>query len=307
MNKFGLVREMWRERGPLTAAKKSGQQLLTRSSTSSYLKSLLGKTLHQKMYMYLRLGYWPTIREPTTFNEKIMHRKLYTDNDLFPIIADKYRVREYVAKRVGEDLLSELYHVTDDPETIPFADLPSTYVIKPTHMSGTIRFVDESEEPEVESIEDECREWLGTEYGSTKEEYWYGEIRPRILIEERLKDDEYGIPPDFKFFVFHGEVKYIQVDMNRYTDHTRRFYDREWNPQEFGLKFPLGPKISEPENLDTMIDIAEKLGEGLDFIRVDLYQIDGERVVFGEMTIAPESGGGEFIPREYDLELGSLW
>ena len=38
-----------------------------------------------------------------------------------------------------------------------------------------------------------------------------------------------------------------------------------------------------------MIEIAERLGEGVDFVRVDLYDVDG-RVVFGELTNYPAGG-----------------
>jgi len=38
-----------------------------------------------------------------------------------------------------------------------------------------------------------------------------------------------------------------------------------------------------------MVDIAETLCEVFDFIRVDLYELNEERVVFGEMTVGPAS------------------
>ncbi|MBN9099980.1 MAG: hypothetical protein J0I49_17980 [Pseudonocardia sp.] len=38
-----------------------------------------------------------------------------------------------------------------------------------------------------------------------------------------------------------------------------------------------------------MIQVAERLGAGTDFVRVDLYDIDG-RVVFGELTSFPAGG-----------------
>jgi hypothetical protein len=95
--------------------------------------------------------------------------------------------------------------------------------------------------------------------------------------------------------------------VDRYEDHKRRFYDRNWNPLEFELKFPLAPTIERPNMLNEMIDVAEQLGQEFDFIRVDLYKLNNDRVVFGEMTVAHGSGGEQFRPEKYDYEFGSLW
>jgi hypothetical protein len=257
--------------------------------------------------MFLRLGYWPQINEPRTFNEKIAYRKLYSDNNLFSTVEDKWRVREYVTDKASEDILPEVYHVTEDPETIPFDALPEEFVIKPTHMASSILFVEEGDSIERDEVVERCQSWLDTTHNVMKEESWYWEITPRIIIEEYLKEDDGSIPSDFKFFVFHGQVEYIQVDIDRYTDHKRRFYDRDWNPHEFKRGYPLAPTIPKPDTFETMIDIAESLGEEFDFIRVDLYELNGERVVLGEMTVGPASGVGRFVPEKYDFKFGSHW
>ncbi len=306
MNKIRTLVDTHRGNGIKSSIRETKDYFLARGG-SKYSKTILGKRYHHKLYMYDRLGYWPEIKNPRTFNEKIMHRKLYTDNKLFSTVEDKWRVRDYIAGKVGDDILPEVFHVTDDPKTIPFDQLPEEYVIKPTHMSGPIIFIDEDEESDRSSIRQSCEKWLNTTYGTVKEEYWYSKIKPRIIIEERLKDDKYDVPPDFKFFVFHGNVEYIQVDTNRVTNHKRRFYDKNWNAQEFKLKYSLGPVIDEPNSLDKMINIAEKLGNDFDFIRVDLYKLNNDRIVFGELTVAHGSGGEQFKPQKYDFKFGSLW
>ncbi|MDQ1217799.1 ATP-grasp fold amidoligase family protein [Microbacterium arborescens] len=55
-----------------------------------------------------------------------------------------------------------------------------------------------------------------------------------------------------------------------------------------------------------MISIAERLGEGTDFVRVDLYDVDG-RVVFGELTSFPAGGDSPFEPESYNTEFGRPW
>jgi len=277
------------------------------SPIAPLVKTILPKVLHQKLLVYPEIGYWPDIQNPNSFNEKLLHRKLFTNNSRFSTVEDKYQVRTYVADRVGDEILPDLYYVTEDPSTIPFESLPDTFVIKPSHLSGPIHIVDDKRSVDYESIKESCDEWLEQRHGTIRGEYWYEEIEPKILIEERLRDAKHDIPLDFKFFVFHGRVEYIEVDIDRFENHTRRFYDREWNPQEFGVKYPVGRIVDEPEQLEKMICIAECLAADFDFIRVDLYQPNGERVIFGELTVAHGSGEERFSPQEYDFKLGELW
>lgn len=276
----------------------------------TYTKSILGKKYHQKLYMYEKLGYWPQIQNPRTFNEKILHRKLYTDNELFSIVEDKWRVREYVEEKVGGEILPEVYHVTVDPETIPFGELPDKYVIKPTHSCGDIIFIDEDEKPDQNSIRELCHDWLDKTHGQMLEEYWYGNIKPRILIEEKLEDRGHHAPRDFKLFVFHGEVKAVGVyqKASENTEKTVNFYTKDWTELDITKKeYEKGNKLPKPETLDDMIDIAETVGNDFEHIRVDLYTPNNQRVVFGELTVATGSGGNPFVPRKYDFEFGSYW
>ena len=55
-----------------------------------------------------------------------------------------------------------------------------------------------------------------------------------------------------------------------------------------------------------MITVAEELAGDIDFFRVDLYDV-GDRIVFGEMTVYPNAGRGEFDPPEFDEKLGAFW
>ena len=88
---------------------------------------------------------------------------------------------------------------------------------------------------------------------------------------------------------------------------TRTFFDPRWRPLPFALHHPRGTLVERPDNLDAMIAIAKKLSEGLDFIRVDLYWLNGRQIVFGELTLTPKAGWARFSPREYDFRLGELW
>lgn len=276
----------------------------------SKLLRLLPLREREMLIFRLKCGYWPNLHTPRTFNEKVMWRKLYDRNEVFTVLADKLRVREFVRERVGEKYLTDLYGVYDDPRTIDFDSLPRRYVLKATHDCGSAILVTDGQNVDQARVVEKLSRALRRVYGRDKGEWWYANIPPRILAEEFLNDASFGgskVPPDFKFFVFQGLVAMIQVDVDRYTDHRRTLYDRQWRKIEATYTYPLGPDISRPVNLDEMIWVAETLGRDLDFVRVDLYSIGTKRVVFGEMTFAPESGRGPFYPRELDYWLGDQW
>jgi len=125
-----------------------------------------------------------------------------------------------------------------------------------------------------------------------------------------LVDATHGIPLDYKCWVFHGRVEFIQIDFNRYSNHSRTIVDRQWRRQAWGHNplYPPGPNVERPARLDQMIEIAERLAVDPDFVRVDLYCIDGVRILFGELTFAPGAGWTSFWPdRRVDVRVGSLW
>lgn len=307
MGKLSTIAEHYRAGGLKQIGELVWVHALLRSPVAPVFKSLFGDIIYEKLNKYPRVGYWPQIREPRTFNEKLMYRKILTDNELYSKVSDKWQVREYVKKKVDDEVLNDVYYVTDDPATIPFEDLPDEFVIKATHGSGWNIIVDDKEQVNFESIRSQCSEWLSETYGIQGNEYWYSQIEPRIIIEKYLHDEEYNTPLDFKFWVFHGDVGIIEVDFDRFSNHKQKFYDKDWQIVDFTRKYPQGPDIDEPPRLNDMIDVAEKIGEDFDFVRIDLYNPNGEEILFGEMTLAPQSGGGRFTPTKYDFKFGSYW
>lgn len=253
-------------------------------------------------------GYYPNILFPRTFNEKVQVRKLFDRRRQLSEWADKYLVRDYVRRTLGPAVLANLYHVTKEPSDIPFERLPKKYVIKPTHGSGWTHIVSDGTAISRQEIIDRCETWLSTSYYALKKEWPYKSIVPRILVEEFLDNGTGTTPDDYKFFVFAGKVKFIQVDLDRYTAHKRNLYDAEWNriDCQLGRYGNFEANIARPENLDTMIDYAKKLAGDIDFVRVDLYTVRG-KVYFGELTNTPGSGLEWFRPSSWDRTFGDLW
>ena len=55
-----------------------------------------------------------------------------------------------------------------------------------------------------------------------------------------------------------------------------------------------------------MLEIASALSDGLDFVRVDLYDVDG-RIVVGELTPYPGGGRATFDPEDLYTRLFADW
>jgi hypothetical protein len=99
----------------------------------------------------------------------------------------------------------------------------------------------------------------------------------------------------------------VETHTARFRDLQFRWYTPEWKPlEEEAFGWELGPVLERPPNYGEMLTAAGILGREFDFIRVDLYNIDGH-VYFGELTPYPASGLDRFCSPNFDRELGDHW
>jgi len=250
------------------------------------------------------LGYTPDLKNPRTFNEKINWLKLNRNSTLNITCADKYLVRDYVAKRVGSDCLVPLLLVTEDPaELTPENIAAEAFVVKTNHGSGGITFVRDRSNANWKKIRrDAGRELRRNHYYRGRSRH-YRDIQRKILVEKLLLDENGNIPEDYKFHCFNGSVRFIQVDLDRHTGHKRNLYSPAWELLPFELKLEHGPAVAPPSRLGEMLEIAETLSDAFVFARIDLYCM-GTDIYFGEITFHPGSGFEPFRPEAWDRILG---
>jgi len=248
---------------------------------------------------YRTFGYIPRLRHAASFNELIQARKLLENDRRFISYSDKVAVKDLVASRLGRDWIIPTLHA--GPHLPESCEFPLPIVVKANHGSGWIAFVRSKNQQEWEQLRQVTARWMQTPWPKRSHEWWYNEIERKVLVEPLIGE---GDLPDFKFFVFGGRAEFIQVDTDRFTDHKRAFYDRNWRKQEFSLGFPLEHRpMDAPPHLSAMINAAETLGRNFDFVRVDLYDLpSGPK--FGEMTFSPGCGFERFAPASMDYEFG---
>jgi len=224
-------------------------------------------------------------------------------------LQDKYAVRRYVTERIGEHILPTLHWVTKDPADIPFDDLPDRFVVKATHGSHWVYLVPDKARLNRQDLIEKCTSWLGWNYYRRCREWAYKHIEPRIMVEEFLNDNTGLVPLDYKFYVFSGRAHMIQVEAERFVGPLSKYdcYGRTWDRLDIDVA-PRRERIERlprPKHLDEMIECAEALGDGLNFLRVDLY--DAGKVFFGEITVYPCAGLTINGPDAWNRYLGSLW
>ena len=243
---------------------------------------------------------------PRTFTEKLYCRMISLNrknNHQYTQLTDKYTARAYVSSKVGDEYLVKLLWHGKDPNAIPFDSLPAEYVIKTNHASGqTIVVKGKADRSDIVS---RLSVWLKSNFYWHNREYHYYHIKPRIMIEEYLRNQDGSGPLDYRFWCFNGIPEVIQVDNHAHD--INPFYDNKWN--QLDLHYREGasrPCIAKPTNFEQMSSIASRLSADFDFVRVDLYNLDG-RICFGEFTFTPVAGGLKLRPEGWDLRLGEKW
>jgi hypothetical protein len=258
-------------------------------------------------YLHLRRGVLPyclNIKNPATFNEKIIYLKTNVKYSNSHVYADKLKVRNFVKQVSAGKYLVPLLGVWESSKDINYKELPNKFVLKTNHGSGMNIVCMDKKLLNIKRINQKLEKWIKTNYFDIGREYQYKDIKPRILAEKMLVTKGGKEPNDYKFFCFNGTPKFIQVDIDRHTNHTRSFYDINWNHLPFTILYPpYTGELVKPEMLSEMLDLAEKLSQRFIFARIDLYSIE-RNIYFGEITFHPEGGFGPILPREFDLLLG---
>jgi len=246
------------------------------------------------------------LKTPKTFNEKINWRKLYQRDPRFSTHADKLAVKALVAAQIGQDHVIETLWAGRDPAEIPFEQLEPPFVIKVNHGSGEHIFVHSKADIDRDAIVHSMTTLLRLSHAHRFREWGYRNIAPQVLVERMIRLSGDGVPDDYKFFVYHGKVHYIQIDQNRYSAHRQNFYTRDWAPLNLRYVAPAGDIVARPEEMSEMIRLAEALGAPFDFVRVDLYST-GDGIKFGEFTFYPNAGLVKFEPPAWDEKFGEPW
>ena len=250
------------------------------------------------------------LRAPRTFRQKIQWLKLYGDMETMRRLADKVRVRDYVAAKIGERRLIDVLGVYKKAEEIDWAALPRRFVLKPNHASGWVKVVEDKTALDIPAVCREADGWLAEDYSVVDGfQMQYRGIPPRLVVERHLGELTRDLR-DYKVWCFGGKPLYVQVVAGRRDAGgcTTAFYSADWKRQPFWRGYPpCSEEVPKPACIEEMLSAAAALSEGMPFVRADFYVLDDGSFKFGELTFTPGSGEGEWHGEDgVDGRLGAL-
>lgn len=271
----------------------------------------VGSSVPDNIYLKVRycliMGRRLNLDNPKTFNEKLNWLKIFNRQPVYAEYTDKYTVKSYIEGLIGQEKIIPTLGVWDNFDEIDFDSLPKQFVLKSTNGGGGTGVIICKDKLKLNK--EDAKSKLETSMKSNwkiQREWVYMDIKPRIIAETYLENDSDELR-DYKFFCFNGRMKLFKVDFDRFINHHANYYDRDCNILPFGEKIcppNYNKKIVLPDNIEEMIEIAERLSAKIPFIRVDLYEVNG-KIYFGEMTFFPDSGISKFSDEEWDYRLGS--
>lgn len=256
----------------------------------------------------LFLGRQLNLRHPKRYTEKLQWLKLYYHDPKMPSLVDKITVKDYVSKLIGEQHIVKTYGIWNSFEEIDFGSLPRKFVLKTNHMGGGegIILCKDKTNFDKENAKVVLNRCLGMNMYNSTREWFYKDLKPRIIAEQLLETSDGSDLQDYKFYCFDGVPKVVLIASNRFSSHNFNYVDMDFHP--IPIVSVCGKPIDaslldRPSTFDKMKSIAATLSKGFPHVRVDLYNVNNV-VYFGELTFFDSSGFDNLSSDTVDLEWG---
>ena len=260
-----------------------------------------------RLLFRFRMGYELDLDNPKTFSEKLQWLKLYNRKPEYTLMVDKYEVKSYVAERAGKQYIIPTLGVWDCFDDIDFNKLPNQFVLKCTHDSHGLVICKDKNQLDIKASKKRLTKALQRNYYYELREWPYKNVKPRILAEKYMEDEETHELRDYKFFAFDGVVKAMFIASDRQTkgEETKfDFFDTEFNHLPFTNGHPNADVVpAKPKSFEEMKELAGRLSKGIPHVRIDFYEVNGQ-VYFGECTFFHWSGLQPFVPEKWDKIFG---
>lgn len=247
---------------------------------------------------------------PKGYNEKINWLKVYNRNPLYPKLVDKAAVKGIVAPIIGDDKIIKTLGVWDCFDDIDLDKLPNQFVLKSTNGGGGTGVVICKDKASFDKEKARVMIEDSMNFNWKYEREWvYRDIKPRIIAEEYMYNEDGTDLVDWKIHCFNGEPKVLFYASDRYTPGEKLKFD--WYDMELN-HLPIKSKGYENANTvitpfpewEQMKDVAKKLSKGIPYVRVDLYFIN-HKIYFGELTFFHDGGAVALEPKDWELTFGS--
>lgn len=215
-------------------------------------------------------------------------------------VSDKEFVKVYIKALVGDKYNVPTIAILKNEKQVDSFDYPISCCIKPTHTTGKVILRKNGESIAHEEI----KKWFYINSYKVGRALNYKMLTPKVIIEPLIFDNKEV--EDYKFFCFNGEPKIIQIDIDRRTNHKRKYFDCKWNEFNFSVLYPKSDKIFlKPSLLDEMLTVARNLSKNFSLIRIDMY-CNNSQLFVGEITNVSDNANGNFIPKEAEITASKI-
>ena len=243
-----------------------------------------------------------------TIQEKLKYLLVHESPDFKSKIVDKILLHNYSIQKLGVDICVPIIKIYNNSKDIKLEKLNNKFVLKCNHGSGMNILCNNKSNFNFDKAKFDLNNWIKVNYGLRMSEFQYLNVDRKIFAEVYLKDNI----EDYKIYCFHGIPKFIRVQkhIEGIKGKVNNYYDLNWklNDIETGLPgFFRRPDVifEKPKNLKLMIEYSKKLSEDFVFVRVDLYNINGN-IYLGEMTFAPSNLYFNLKDKNQSIKLGKL-
>ncbi len=256
-----------------------------------------------KLKSKLLFGKSFNLKNPVTFNEKMNWLKLNDRNPNYSILVDKIKVKEYVAKLIGEQYVVPVLTEWNDVNEIDFSILPDKCVLKTNHDSSGV-IIYEKGESDINEIKKRLNARMHLfNYYYYEKEFPYKGVVKKIFAEPFIDNgSEDKLLNDYKFWCFNGNPRIMYITVKSLSIY-ENFYDMEFNPIPIKRGFPRQmPEFEKPKDFERMKELASILSKNIPFVRIDFFYAKS-KIYFGEYTFF-DWGGFKPFEDNWDIELG---
>lgn len=217
---------------------------------------------------------------------------LNANNPMWGRLADKWAVREYIKQEIGEQYLIPSLGCYKSADEIDFDSLPDSFVLKTNNGCGTNVIVPDKSKLDIDKAKKFLDKGLKMPYGELSGQLHYAQIEPLIVAEKfMVQGGNNSSLIDYKFYCVADEIEAVVITMNRKVNNHRpetlvRSADWKAIPEMTNQSVLCTRELECPKCYDELKSIVKKLAAPFNFVRVDMYVIDG-KIYFGEFTFTP--------------------
>lgn len=228
----------------------------------------------------------PELRLPRRNQDKILWRKLFDHNPLFVTFNDKLAAKRFARSRLPDLRIPDTLWSGPSARDIPERWLRERVVIKANN-GWNFNIFHEADPDDRRHIEALFERWLAAPFGRETGQWAYGQIAPRVFVEEHITQADGSAPETVLVHVMGGEPVYVGVGLGPKTGARQlSFFAPDGRRLPFNIAGDIGrvPEAWRPgPGFFDAVDAARILARDVDYLRCDFLVADAD-IWFSELT-----------------------